>query len=199
MKYLFTLILVFAACGGSPRQQPPQPTTVTTSSGILVTSIQTLSLGHLAEIDRQCEDLHRIAEAQPNNYDVFPFCGKGIHIFIVARDMACGQIAFSIVQSVPRGTQYDGSEFDMDGQMDGSVKLCAAGRYHPDNDMIEVTADGIIQTEVVRYELEHWLLKRIDRDRYTRTLIHGNGVGHPILGDGLLQKALASRARTVVQ
>lgn len=213
MRYLLLILLILSSCGGTPTP-PIQPTatTVTTSAGIRVTSASTVSLGHLAEIDRQYDELLRIASTPPNNYEVFPTPEK-IQIFIVARNTGCKQISFSIVENVPRGTNYDGTEFDLDGQVNGQVELCVAGRYNQPrtalrgtcpqgSDSIEVTADGIVQTDIVRYELEHWLLYRVDCARFWETAIH-QGSGHPILGEGGVQRAtkevVAARDQRMLQ
>ncbi len=198
MKYLLIVLLLFASCGSPSAPTVPTSTTVTTSAGIRVTSASTLSLGHLTEIDNQYDELLRIAAAPPNNYVVYP-APQDIQIFTVARDMRCRQISFVVAQNVPKGTNYDGTEFDLDGKTDGKIEICAAGRHvisraigygqcQPGGDSIEVTADGIIQTDIVRYELEHWLLYRIDCPRFWQTMSHTSVQGHPILGDGGIQK-----------
>lgn len=199
MRYFILLCFVLlAGCGDGATVQPPPLTTVTTSAGIKVSSISTLSLGHLAEIDNQYDELLRIAAAPPNNYQVFP-APTEIHIFIVKRDSRCRQIGFIVAQDVPKGTNYDGTEYDMDGKVDGKVEMCVGGRYNHGNGSIEVTADGIVGTDIVRYELEHWLLFRVDRDRYWKTLIHTAENPHPILGDGGMQKALARESMYEIQ
>jgi hypothetical protein len=168
------LIWLQAACGGG---QIPTPShkAASTPNGIAVVSQQPIPADVLPEIDKQYQDLLDIASSQ---YEVYP-AYSNIKVQILPVSPLCDNISFLITQSVAPGTNYDGSVFDKDGQVNGQVSICAAGRFL-EPETVQVTVEGIRTAPVVRYELEHWLLYRVDRQRYLQTAYHYDA-GHPIL------------------
>lgn len=144
----------------------------TTPKGVLV-------IGHpgtvtLAAIDRQLDDLFRIAEGQ--GYSGFTR-HEGYTVEILPSDPRCQQAAFSVA-----APEYDGTEYDTDPRPGYSV-ICAAGRFLPESRRIQATEAGILTTNIVRYEGEHRLLFEVDKDRYERTKFHTPENRHPLLGD----------------
>lgn len=168
------LMISTVACGGG-QSKTPSHNTASTPNGIAVVSQQPIPADALPEIDKQYQDLLDIASTQ---YEVYP-AYSNIKVQILPVSPLCDNISFLITQSVIPGTNYDGSEFDRDGQVNGQVSICAAGRFL-EPETVQVTVEGIRTAPVVRYELEHWLLYRVDRQRYLQTAYHYDA-GHPIL------------------
>lgn len=91
-------------------------------------------------------------------------------------------ISFTVVQQVVPGTNYDGSEFDRDGEVNGRVLLCAAGRYiDPEHgrERLQVTVAGIQNAQPVKYEGEHQTYWHRNRQRYYDTMYHYD-ISHPL-------------------
>lgn len=177
MRYFLPLLIFITACGGGDDQTSVY--SAMTPKGAVVTSASPIDADLLTEVDRQLDDLFRIAAA--NGYSTFTI-HPTYRIRIEPRDFRCDEISFMITQNVTPGTNYDGSEYDHDPRP-GIVAMCVAGRFAESDGLIRVTAEGIRTAPVVRYEGEHKLLYQVDRPLYESTKIHGQGQGHPILGD----------------
>lgn len=175
VKKVFCTILcsILAACGGN---DSPAGYSAQTPKGVTVRSASAIQPDVLVIIDRQLDDLFRIAAAKGyTGFARHPNYG----IRLVPRDPRCDAISFLIIRP---GTNYDGSEYDKDPRP-GFVSLCAAGRFTPEDGMIHVTAEGVATSQIVRYEGEHKLLYQVNGLLYEQTKVHGQGQGHPILGD----------------
>lgn len=147
--------------------------------GVTVRSYTAVSSSDLSTIDAQIDYL--LVRAAANGLTDTRKHGA-ISIQIIPRAAQCQTPAFLVHSRVPPGTNYDGSEYDMD-PAPGQVSICAAGRYLEAQDLIQVTLDGFRSMDIVRYEGEHWLLFHSDRLWYERTKIHHAGNLHPILGE----------------
>lgn len=169
---LATILALCVACGGG--SMPGNSPTVKTPKGVTVKGAAQADVYPI--IDAQLDDLFAIAEKQG-------YSGFSRHpaytVEFLARDPRCTEAAFVVTAQT---SSYDGSEYDMDPRP-GYVGLCAAGRFLPETGVIQVTATGVRTSEIVRYEGEHKLLHQVDRPRYTATMVHASGQGHPILGD----------------
>lgn len=173
-RFLITFCVFLAACSGNGQ---PSGYSAMTPKGAVVTSASPIAADLLTEVDRQLDDLFRIAAANgKSSFTLHPT----YRISIEPRDFRCDSISFLIAQNVTPGTNYDGSEYDHDPRP-GIVAMCVAGRFTESDGLIRVTAEGIRTAPVVRYEGEHKLLRQVDRDLYLKTLVHAAGTGHPIL------------------
>lgn len=123
---------------------------------------------------RHKDYIARVFENQPK-------CGNAPSAFTVGPSMSVGQ-----------PNPYDNTEFDLD-QRAGWTQLCVVGAYNrkydgPDEtypwhpSVAVVNGMDIIET-AARYEAEHGVLEEIDPQRFGETAIHGQGQGHPILGE----------------
>jgi len=112
---------------------------------------------------------------------------RGITVRVVARSGKCEEPALLIEESCERVANcgvYDGSMYDKDGEVNGRLSLCAAGRFIESTDDILITRDGVMTGDAFRNEVEHWTLYHLDRAWYLRTRDHfGDSSAHPILGE----------------
>lgn len=168
---------LLAACGGDPA--PGSDVFAKSPKGISFRSSVPIPSDVLSEADRQIDQL--LVRARANGL-TDTRSHRAVSIQILPRAAQCQTPGFLIHQNVTPGTNYDGTEYDLD-PAPGVVSFCAAGRYLEREDLIQVTLDGIRQMPVVRYEGEHWILFHHDRVRYDATKIHNAGNLHPILGD----------------
>jgi hypothetical protein len=161
-------------------QQPPKLDYFAKSpKGITFRSNVPIPSDVLTEADRQID--HLLERAAAHGLTDVRRHGA-ISIRILPRAAQCQTAGFLVSHNVQPGTNYDGSEYDLDPRP-GVVSLCASGRYLEREDLIQVTLDGVRTMPIVRYEGEHWILYHADRQFYERTKIHHAGNLHPILGD----------------
>jgi hypothetical protein len=147
-----------------------------TPRGALVYAVSRPSSAVLNTIDRGLTDL--FAVSRKNGYTRKTNYGD-YTIFIARADRtknAAGQYSPDIAVGA---AQYAGSQYDQGGF------IYAAGMVISNNPCAFVIAEHTrnferIQ-EVVRYEGEHLVLFHNDRRRYSATMDHSRGGGHPIL------------------
>ena len=147
-----------------------------TRNGALVYGVSKPSAGVLNAIDRGLTDL--FAVARKNGYSRKTNYGD-YTIFIARADRtknAAGEYSPDIAVGA---AQYAGSVYDQGGF------IYAAGMVISNEPCAFVIAEHTrnfqrIQ-DVVRYEGEHLVLYHNDRRRYTATMDHSRGGGHPIL------------------
>lgn len=177
----FLLICVSSlliACGGSGGQSSDHFTV--SPKGIQIRSAQPIP----ADIPGICdEQIDKLIERAAANGITDTRGHRAVSIRIRERSNACISPAFLLnFKCSPGPGCYDGTVFDLD-PASGQVAMCAAGQYLETADEIQVTADGIRTSDIVRYEGEHWILRWSDYARYLETKYHTPTTGHPILGD----------------
>jgi len=149
---------------------------VRTPNGANVYAVNRPSAGMLAAIDRGLTEL--FAVARKNRYSKnLNFADYSIFIAKADRQKD-GQGADSPDIAVG-AAQYAGSDYDQGGY------IYAAGMVVAFNPLTFVIADHTKNfqrvSDVVRFEGEHLILFHNDRRRYSRTIDHSQGGGHPIL------------------
>lgn len=161
-------------------QPGDEETVILTPKGVEVISAYPIDTDLLIKIDADLDRLFDIARRK--GYSNFS-THQDYRIEIVETDPRCADgISFSIIKAVSPGTNYDGTDYDKDPRP-GFIAICAAGEFDPKTLTIRVTLPGIATSDIVRYEGEHRLLFEADRQLYEVTKYHGEGPGHPILGD----------------
>lgn len=139
-----------------------------------------------ALVDSGIETVNRIASAPPNNYDVSDLPASRYTVWYFPRSPKCINPAFLVDAS---NSPYEGSEWDKDPSPTRCI-VCAAGMTLmvgfpvPHSPGMVITDDVGIMPTIVRYEAEHSILFFKDPPRYEQTAYHGEGQGHPILGEG---------------
>lgn len=184
MKYLpLIAALLIASCGGGPTK--PAADEVTTARGITLIGLPA-SVSVVDSIHAQIDSLAVAARAA----GMEPLPDNQFVIEIVATDSICQpanqnapNISFTVREFVTPGTNYDGSEFDKDGTVNGEILLCVAGRYiDPEHgrERMQVTIPGILNESPVKYEGEHQTYYHRNRAKYYDTMYHYGGAGHPL-------------------
>lgn len=137
-------------------------------------------------VDGGLSDLNWIASSPPNNYDVSDMPASRFTVWLFKRSSFCINPAFLVNAT---GTPYEGSEWDKDPSPNRCL-VCAAGMTifkgypNPHSPGMVITDDMSIMRTIVRYEGEHGLLFFKDPLRFSQTIYHTDGQGHPILGNG---------------
>lgn len=163
-----------------------------TPKGIPVHSGDAISQDVLPRIDAGIDKLFRIAAAPPNSYDVSDMTHSYFNVWLYRRAPSCTDAAFLVEAT---GSPYADTIWDKDPRP-GHAMVCAAGMNvnEEGGGMVLVNDVDMLET-VARYEGEHLLLYRKDRKRWTDTMYHADGTGHPLLGE---EQGTASHKNEVI-
>jgi hypothetical protein len=179
---LFTIFASAAAFGQSVVSTAQNisgdrfPVSTRTPKGAIVYAVSRPTAGSLNAIDRGLTDLFAVARkngySRKTNYADYT-------IFIARADRTTNAAGAYSPDIAVGSAQYAGSVYDQGGF------IYAAGMVISNNPCAFIIAEHTrnferIQ-EVVRYEGEHLVLFHNDRQRYTATMDHSRGGGHPIL------------------
>jgi hypothetical protein len=179
MKQLVLIVLVFFyQCGGDS-----VPTTfVITPKGATIYSAKDIPRDLAPIVDSQLDVLFEKSTAK--GYE--GYSGHNSYkIRLVQGTTYCDRYSFSVKGNCnfcwgqPNCQCYDGSEYDHDSTPN-QFDICVAGRYLPNEDIIEIPETALRETEALIFEGEHRVLRQTNHFKYMETLVHGPGTRHPI-------------------